>query len=104
MDLSVTLCKKVTVSDVNQAILGATKGTLKGILDYTEEPLVSVDFNHNFHSSIVDGTQTRVSGVELVKVLACVITNGDLPTVCWIQRSIWHICNLWCKTRETVYL
>lgn len=70
MDLSVTLCKKVTVSDVNQAMLGATKGTLEGILDYTEEPLVSVDFNHNSHSSIVDGTQTRVSGADLVKVLA----------------------------------
>lgn len=70
MDLSVTLCKKVTVSDINQAIQAAVCGKLAGILSYTEEPLVSIDFNHNSHSSIIDGSQTRVSGQHLVKVLA----------------------------------
>ncbi|WP_163134849.1 erythrose-4-phosphate dehydrogenase [Agarivorans sp. Alg241-V36] len=70
MDLSVTLCKKVTVSDINQAIQAATCGKLSGILSYTEEPLVSIDFNHDSHSSIIDGSQTRVSGEHLVKVLA----------------------------------
>ncbi len=70
MDLSVTLCKKVTVSDINQAIQQAVCGKLGGILGYTEEPLVSIDFNHDSRSSIIDGSQTRVSGQHLVKVLA----------------------------------
>ncbi len=69
MDLSVTLNANVTIADVNQALKSATRGKLEGILDYTEEPLVSVDFNHDPHSAIVDGTQTRVSHRQLVKTL-----------------------------------
>ncbi|MDO2948128.1 erythrose-4-phosphate dehydrogenase [Aeromonas simiae] len=69
MDLSITVRKKVSVSDVNQALKRASRGTLAGILDYTEEPLVSVDFNHDAHSCIIDGTQTRVSDANLVKML-----------------------------------
>lgn len=69
MDLSVTLNQDVTVDEVNHALLHAGTNRLPGILDYTEEPLVSVDFNHNSHSCIVDGTQTRVSHGQLVKTL-----------------------------------
>jgi D-erythrose 4-phosphate dehydrogenase len=69
MDLSVTLDAKVTIDDVNQALKAARNGDLNGILDFTEEPLVSVDFNHDAHSCIVDGTQTRVSHKQLVKLL-----------------------------------
>ncbi len=69
MDLSVTLDTEVTINDINRALKAARKGRLSGILDYTEEPLVSVDFNHNPHSCIVDGTQTRVSHRQLVKTL-----------------------------------
>ncbi|NMH60485.1 erythrose-4-phosphate dehydrogenase [Alteromonas ponticola] len=69
MDLSVTLDTDVTIKDINSALKAARKGRLSGILDYTEEPLVSVDFNHNPHSCIVDGTQTRVSHRQLVKTL-----------------------------------
>jgi D-erythrose 4-phosphate dehydrogenase len=69
MDLSVTLRDKVSVSDVNTVLKQAAHGALKQIIDYTEEPLVSVDFNHDPHSSIVDGTQTRVSHKQLVKTL-----------------------------------
>ncbi|MCY7296102.1 erythrose-4-phosphate dehydrogenase [Alteromonas sp. a30] len=69
MDLSVTLNQNVSVDAVNQALREASINTLPGILDYTEEPLVSVDFNHNPHSCIVDGTQTRVSHGQLVKTL-----------------------------------
>lgn len=69
MDLSVTLDKQVTIEDVNAALRNARAGQLRGILDYTEEPLVSVDFNHDVHSCIVDGTQTRVSHKQLVKTL-----------------------------------
>jgi D-erythrose 4-phosphate dehydrogenase len=69
MDLSVTLRDKVTVNDVNSVLKRSAFGDLKQIIDYTEEPLVSVDFNHDPHSSIVDGTQTRVSHKQLVKTL-----------------------------------
>lgn len=69
MDLSVTVSKNVDISAVNHAIQQARQGRLAGILGYTEEPLVSVDFNHDPHSCIVDGTQTRVSHGKLVKTL-----------------------------------
>lgn len=70
MDLSVTLNTDVSIAQVNQAIRDAQNGNLEGILGYTEEPLVSVDFNHDPHSSIVDGNQTRVSHKRLVKLLS----------------------------------
>lgn len=69
MDLSVTLNKTVCIDEVNRALNDASADILDGILDYTEEPLVSSDFNHNPHSCIVDGTQTRVSHKNLVKTL-----------------------------------
>ena len=69
MDLSVTLRDKVTIGQINQVLQQAKLGKLAGILDYTEQPLVSVDFNHDPHSCIVDGTQTRVSHGQLVKTL-----------------------------------
>lgn len=69
MDLSVTLHQDVSIKLVNAALAKACNGTLAGILDYTEEPLVSVDFNHDPHSCIVDGSQTRVSHKRLVKCL-----------------------------------
>ncbi|AWH89598.1 erythrose-4-phosphate dehydrogenase [Limnobaculum parvum] len=69
IDLSVTLEIPVSVQDVNQLFVQAAKHTFQGIVDYTELPLVSTDFNHDPHSAIVDGTQTRVSGQHLVKML-----------------------------------
>jgi D-erythrose 4-phosphate dehydrogenase len=69
MDLSVTLNSEVTIEQINQSIIAAQNGALKGILAYTEEPLVSVDFNHDPHSATVDGNQTRVSHKRLVKML-----------------------------------
>lgn len=69
MDLSVTLGAQVCIDEVNSAIKLAQSGSLAGILGYTEEPLVSIDFNHDPHSCIVDGTQTRVSHKQLVKTL-----------------------------------
>ena len=69
MDLSVLVEHKATVEAVNQVLREAAQGPLKGILGYTEAPLVSVDFNHDPHSSIIDGTQTRVSDANLIKML-----------------------------------
>lgn len=70
MDLSITVDQDVSIEQLNQAILQASKqDELAGILAYTEEPLVSIDFNHDPHSCIVDGNQTRVSHKRLVKML-----------------------------------
>lgn len=69
MDLSVTVNNDVSINEINQAIMAAQQNGLAGILGYTEEPLVSVDFNHDPHSCIVDGSQTRVSHKRLVKML-----------------------------------
>lgn len=70
VDLVVDLKREVTVNEVNQAFKDAANGSLKGILDVTEEPLVSVDFNTNEHSAIIDGLSTMVIGPNKVKVLA----------------------------------
>ncbi|MBS4173784.1 glyceraldehyde-3-phosphate dehydrogenase [Bacillus sp. FJAT-49736] len=70
VDLVVDLQKDVTIEDVNEAFLSASQNELKGILDFTEEPLVSIDFNTNSHSAIVDGLSTIVMGTNKVKVLA----------------------------------
>jgi len=71
VDLVVELAKDVTVDEVNGALkAAAADGPLKGILGYTEEPLVSSDFLHDARSSIVDATMTRVIGGNMVKVLA----------------------------------
>ena len=69
IDLSVTLEVPVSVQDINQLLEHAANSNFQGIVDYTELPLVSTDFNHDPHSAIVDGTQTRVSGQHLVKML-----------------------------------
>jgi glyceraldehyde 3-phosphate dehydrogenase len=70
VDLVVDLKQEVTVDEVNQAFIDAAKGELKGILDFTTEPLVSIDFNTNPHSAIVDGLSTMVMEGRKVKVLA----------------------------------
>jgi D-erythrose 4-phosphate dehydrogenase len=69
IDLSVTVKKPVKACEVNQLLQKAAQGAFHGIVDYTELPLVSIDFNHDPHSAIVDGTQTRVSGAHLIKTL-----------------------------------
>jgi glyceraldehyde 3-phosphate dehydrogenase len=70
VDLVVDLKQDVTVEEVNAAFMEAAKGPLKGILDVTMEPLVSIDFNTNPHSAIIDGLSTIVMENRKVKVLA----------------------------------
>jgi len=62
--------KDVTIEQVNEAFKKAAAGKLKGILEYCEEQLVSMDFKGNPHSSIVDAPSTNVIGGNLVKILA----------------------------------
>ena len=68
VDLTFVAKKKTTVEEVNQALKQAAASDLKGILEYTTEPLVSSDFNHHPASSIVDAALTKVSDGTLVKV------------------------------------
>jgi glyceraldehyde 3-phosphate dehydrogenase len=70
VDLVALLKKKASVEQVNQAFKKAAEGKLKGILQYTDEELVSVDFMANPHSAIVDGPFTRMIDDNLVKILA----------------------------------
>lgn len=70
VDVVCELEKSATSAEVNRSLKNAANEELKGILAFEEEPLVSVDFRGNSHSSIVDATYTRVVGDNLVKVLA----------------------------------
>ncbi|MBT0654118.1 type I glyceraldehyde-3-phosphate dehydrogenase [Geomobilimonas luticola] len=70
VDLVVTLKKKTDVEKVNAALKKASKGALKGILGFEEAPLVSIDFNGNSLSSIVDASCTKVLDGNMVKVLS----------------------------------
>lgn len=70
VDLTANLEKKVSNEDVRNALKEAAQGKLKGILHYSEEPLVSIDFSRNPHSSIVDGPFVKTLSGNLVKILA----------------------------------
>ncbi len=68
VDLAFVAKNATTVEEVNAIVKAASEGFLKGVLDYNDGPLVSVDFNHNPASSIFDSTLTKVSEGTLVKV------------------------------------
>ncbi|MCP5365402.1 MAG: type I glyceraldehyde-3-phosphate dehydrogenase [Hyphomicrobiales bacterium] len=70
VDLVFIAKKSTTVEEVNGLIEEAANGPLKGVLWYNTEPLVSIDFNHNPHSSMFDGTQTQVIDGTMVRILA----------------------------------
>jgi glyceraldehyde 3-phosphate dehydrogenase len=70
VDLVVDVKKNVTIEEVNRVLREASEGSMKGILGFTDEPLVSTDFNGNENSSIVDGLSTMVMRDKQVKVLA----------------------------------
>lgn len=80
MDLSVMVKEPVTAQQINRCFEGLADDRLKGLLCYTTEPHASVDFNTDPHSCIVDGTQTRVSGGHLVKM------------ICWFDNE-WGFAN-----------
>ncbi len=69
VDLSFVASRPTTVDEIHQLLRTASEGPLKGILDYCDQPLVSIDYNHNPASSTYDATLTKVSG-SLVKVCA----------------------------------
>lgn len=70
VDFVATVRRETSREQVNEAFQAAAAGPLKGILDYTDEPLVSSDFRGDTHSSIIDGLTTQVLGGNMVKVVA----------------------------------
>ena len=70
VDLTVRTAKPVSVESANAALKAAADGPMKGILQYTDEELVSADFLHNPHSSIVDGPLTKALGDRMIKVFS----------------------------------
>jgi glyceraldehyde 3-phosphate dehydrogenase len=70
VDLSFIASRDTTAEEVNGAVKAASEGPLKGVLGYNDEPLVSIDFNHDPRSSVCDSSLTKVSGGRLVKVLS----------------------------------
>lgn len=89
IDLTVTLRNDVSVEQVNAAIRQGARDSLPLVLDCTDEPLASCDFNHDARSAIVDLSQTRVSGTRLVKVLA------------WFDNE-WAFANRMLDVAETI--
>jgi glyceraldehyde 3-phosphate dehydrogenase len=70
VDLVALLDRKVTADEVNAALKGAADGAMKGIMQFVTEPLVSIDFRGNPHSSIIDAAYTKVMDDDFVKVMA----------------------------------
>ena len=70
VDLTFSAARETTVDEINSVIKAAADGEMKGVLAYTDKPLVSIDFNHDPASSTCDSTLTRVMGGKLVKVIA----------------------------------
>jgi len=70
VDLKFVPGKATTVEEVNAAIKAAAEGPMKGVLAYVDEPTVSIDYNHDAHSSSFDATQTQVMGGDFVRVVS----------------------------------
>ncbi len=70
VDLTAELSRSATAEEINAAMKKASEGPMKGILQYVDEPLVSIDFNHDPASSSFDALSTKVLGGKMVKVLS----------------------------------
>jgi D-erythrose 4-phosphate dehydrogenase len=80
MDMSICVKRDTSASEVNRLLREASESRLPDLLGYTEEPMASIDFNHDPRSGIVDATQTRVAGGRLLKLL------------CWFDNE-WGFTN-----------
>ena len=85
IDLKFIPAREVTVEEINAAMKHAAENELKGVLGYFDEPLVSIDFNHNPHSSCFDKSQTQIVEGKLVRVLS------------WYDNE-WGFSNRMCDT------
>jgi len=82
VDLAAVVDKKTSKEELNAAFREAANGALKGILQYVEEPLVSIDFRGNSHSSIIDAPYTNVMDGDFVKALAWYDNEWGYSTRC----------------------
>ncbi|MBE4908232.1 glyceraldehyde-3-phosphate dehydrogenase [Bacillus luteolus] len=98
VDLVVDLKRDVTIDDINDAFEAASHSSLQGILQYTTEPLVSIDFNTNPHSSIIDGLSTMVIGDRKVKVLAWY--DNEWGYSCRVVDLAKHVASLMFRKSE----
>ncbi|MDO6562992.1 glyceraldehyde 3-phosphate dehydrogenase NAD-binding domain-containing protein [Amphritea sp. 1_MG-2023] len=80
LDISLNVSQATSAKQVNEIVRAAADGPLRGLLGYTEEAHASVDFNRDPRSAIVDGTQTRVSGGNMIKLM------------CWFDNE-WGFAN-----------
>jgi glyceraldehyde 3-phosphate dehydrogenase len=101
VDLVAMLKRKATVEEVNTAFKQAAENELRGILAYTEEPVVSSDFIHNPYSAIVDGLSTMVMG-NLVKVLAWYDNEWGYSVK--MVQMVEKICKMAFIAKESVYI
>ena len=85
IDLKFIPSREITVEEINAAMKSASENELKGVLGYVDEPLVSIDFNHNPNSSSFDSSQTQVVDNRLVRVLS------------WYDNE-WGFSNRMCDT------
>jgi glyceraldehyde 3-phosphate dehydrogenase len=93
VDLVVSLGKKTSVEEVNGALKSAAQGGLKGILQFCEEPCVSIDFNNSHFSSIVDGPSTAAIDGDMLKVLSWYdnetgYSSRILDLITYIEKSL----------------
>lgn len=87
VDFVADLKTEVTEERINEVLKSAANGSMKGILGYSDEPLVSVDYNGNENSSIIDGLSTMVIENRKVKVLAWYDNEWGIPAVSSILRA-----------------
>ena len=92
VDLVVDLKREVTINEVNHAFKTAAEGSMSGIIEYCTEPLVSIDFNTNPHSAIVDSQSTMVIGANKVKVLAWY--DNEWGYSCRVVELVKHVAHL----------
>ncbi len=95
MDLTIQTQTDTNVAAINHALNEAAQNRFSGVLGYTEEPLASCDFNHDLRSSIIDASQTRVSGTRLVKVLTWFDNEWA-----YANRML-DVANHWTRLEET---
>lgn len=95
MDLTIQTRTDTDVATINHALNEAARTRFSGVLGYTEELLASCDFNHDLRSSIIDASQTRVSGARLVKVLTWFDNEWA-----YANRML-DVANHWTRLKET---
>lgn len=99
VDLSFQSSKKTDIDEVNALLSNAVNGELKGVLDYSTDPLVSCDFNHIPYSSVVAGKETRVQNGDFVRVLSWYdnewgFSNRMLDTACFFDKAAKRLTEL----------